>query len=231
MLPLTPKEVSLGSFSTAACEATGTVVIIDVFRAFTTAAIALANGASRIIMADSLEMAMDLRRQNVGRYCLGERGGVRPEGFDFGNSPVDILNRRFDGDTLIQTTSNGTRGILAAKSAKRIYAASLVTAAATAEAVRRAADRPVTLVAMGDLDRFRTDEDEICALYLRSLLFGLTPDAAAVAHAIRTMSRHTDGRRMSAADVDCCLDINRIPFAVRVNEQEGAWVAVAEPMS
>ena len=111
---LTRDEIAVGSFSGAARAATGVVVIIDVFRAFTTAAVALANGAARIIMVDDLDTALSLRQQGVGRICMGERQGIKPAGFDFGNSPAEISGVRFDGETLIQTTTNGTRGIVAA---------------------------------------------------------------------------------------------------------------------
>lgn len=229
--PLRLREIAIGSFSEAAKAAGGTVVIIDVFRAFTTAAVALSNGAREIIMADSLDAAIELRRQGAGRYCIGERRGARPEGFDFGNSPAEIADHRFDGETLIQTTTNGTRGILAAAAAERIYAASFITARATAAAIRRDAPRPVTLVAMGDGDRQRTDEDEITALYIRSLLLGLEPDAAPVAAAIRSMCLRIDGEKLSAADVDACLSATPTPFALRIGARDGLTVLTAEKVS
>lgn len=220
--------VTIGSFSGAALSAAGTVVIIDVFRAFTTGAIALANGARRIVMVDDLEQALALRAQGVGRYCTGERGGIRPEGFDFGNSPAEIAGRRFDGETLIQTTSNGTRGVLLATGASRIYAGSLVSAEATVRAIRTAGDGPVSLVAMGDKDRERADEDEICALYLRSRLAGRHPDREALRTLVGTMALRADSIRLSPADVEACLDIDRVPFAIRVEAWNGLQVATAE---
>ena len=182
-------------------------------------------------MVDDLETALNLRERNVGRYCLGERKGIKPAGFDFGNSPAELKKVRFDGETLIQTTSNGTRGILAAKSAKKIYAGSLVAAAATTQVILNGPDIATTLVAMGEEDQIRADEDEICALYLRSLLLGLEPDATAVVTAIKTMSRRTDTEMLSMADVDCCLDIDSIPFAVRVEKKDDFWIATAEQNS
>ncbi len=221
-------EITIGSFASAAREAAGVVVIIDVFRAFTTAAVALANGATQIIMVDDLDTALAFRERNVGRYCMGERRGIRPSGFDFGNSPAEILDVRFDGETLIQTTSNGTRGISAAKAAKRIYAGSFVTAEATVQAILNGPEAQVSLVAMGEGDGVRADEDEVCALYLRSRLLGLQPDPESLRTLIKTMSRRTDTNTLSAVDVDCCLNMNTAPFAIRVIEKEGFWVATAE---
>src|ERR1044071_9311563 len=107
--------------------ATGVVAVIDVFRAFTSAAVTLANGASRIIMVRSVEEARELRQAGLGQFCIGEVGGRAPDGFDFGNSPFEIASVGFHGKTVIQRTSAGTQGIvLASSQAQRLYAASLV---------------------------------------------------------------------------------------------------------
>ena len=221
------KRITVDSLERGAQEATGTVVIIDVFRAFTTAAIALANGAERIIIVGDLEAARSLRDKGVGRYCLGERGGVRPDGFDFGNSPAEILEVRFDGETVIQTTSNGTRGVLAATMAQRIYAGSFVSSEALVGILQNDAGNEISLIAIGNgVDR--AEEDELCALYLRSRLLDLHPDPESVKKLIRTMSPRIDGKTLSDEDLDCCLDIGSVPFAIRVDKEDGYWVAKAE---
>jgi 2-phosphosulfolactate phosphatase len=81
--------------------AAGHVAIIDVFRAFTTAAVALANGASRIVMVGAVEEAMDLRARGVAQVCIGEVDGRMPPGFDFGNSPFGVSAVQFGGRTLV----------------------------------------------------------------------------------------------------------------------------------
>jgi 2-phosphosulfolactate phosphatase len=73
-------EIRLASLTSDATDAAGTTVIIDVFRAFTTAAVALSGGARRIIMVDSLDKALALRSSGVGDYCIGERDSVKPPG-------------------------------------------------------------------------------------------------------------------------------------------------------
>jgi len=221
-------NITIGSFAEAARVAVGTVVIIDVFRAFTTAAVAMQNGASRIIMVEDIDQALSLREQGVGRYCMGERRGIKPEGFDFGNSPAEIRNMRFDGETLIQTTSNGTRGVLAATGASRIYAGSFISAGATVRAILADPTETVSLIAMGDKDQVRTDEDEICALYLRSLLQGRQPNISATAELIKTMSPRLDGATLTHEDIDSCLDIDAVSFAVRIHNENGQCVAVPE---
>jgi len=224
----TADEVTLGSFSPAARAARGTVIVIDVFRAFTTAAIALARGASRVVMVDDLAAALDLRARTPGALCMGERGGERPPGFDFGNDPTEIDAGLIAGRPLIQTTSNGTRGVIAAAGAQRIYAAGFVSAEATVQAILSGAPSPLTIVAMGEADSRRAEEDEICALYLRSRLLGRTPDKAATRRLVETISTRADTRPLAEAEIACCLQIDSIPFAVRVTETDGQWVALPE---
>ena len=81
-------------------KATGLAVVIDVFRAFTTEAYIFANGASKIIPVLDLDEAYKLKKENPEYILVGERGGIKPEGFDYGNSPTEILNVDFTGKTI-----------------------------------------------------------------------------------------------------------------------------------
>src|SRR5580700_1520416 len=83
-------DIAIRSLLEGAAEAAGAVAVIDVFRAFTTAAVALANGASAIVMVETVEEALALRDAGAGGMCMGEVGGRRPPGFDFGNSPAEL---------------------------------------------------------------------------------------------------------------------------------------------
>jgi 2-phosphosulfolactate phosphatase len=219
--------VTIGSLAASAAHARGAVVAIDVFRAFTTAAVALRNGAEAIVMVGDLETALKLRAQDVGSRCIGERGGERPDGFDFGNSPSEIRSVSFAGETLIQTTSNGTRVVRAAAGATQLFAASLVNAEATAKAILSGGFHEIWLIACGDGER-RTEEDELCALYIRALIQGRSPDREAVSRAIAALSPRTDGGTLSAEDLAMCLDANSIPLAIPV-ERQGA-LSIGRPM-
>ncbi len=229
-------NVSIQSLLEGAAGAAGTVAIIDVFRAFTTAAVALANGASAIVMVRSVEEALALREAGIGQICIGEFQGRAPRGFDFGNSPFEISDVNFGDKTLIQRTSAGTQGIVAANRADRLYAASLVTATATARAMLAGSPKQITLVAMGDNGINRTDEDEVCAIHLRNRLEGRPGDRWAVQRLIlagREVVRFQDPARLHLhpEDVDIALDIDRYDFAVRVENQNGRPVARAEKLA
>jgi 2-phosphosulfolactate phosphatase len=227
-------KIRLDSLIEGAGRATGAVAVIDVFRAFTTAAVALANGAARIVMVADVEQALKLRADGVGQACVGEVAGKAPAGFDFGNSPFEIADVDFAGKTIIQRTSAGTQGIvLAAAAAERLYAASLVTAAATARALAVGTPSVVTLVAMGSDGITRTDEDELCAMHLRNLLEGRAGDIGAVQSLIRAggeIGRFHDPARpwLHAEDVDIALDVGRYDFAIRVQLEDGRPVGRRE---
>ncbi len=82
-------EIRLASLLQGAQEAQGTTIIIDVFRAFTTAAVAFDRGAKQIILVAEVEEARQLRQQGLGELCMGEVDGLKPSGFDYGNSPYE----------------------------------------------------------------------------------------------------------------------------------------------
>ena len=216
-----------------ATQAAGAVAIIDVFRAFSTAAVVLANGASKITMVATVDEALSLRRSGAGDVCMGEVGGRMPAGFDFGNSPFEVSRIDFRGKSIIQRTSAGTQGIVAATGADRLFAAALVTASATARALRSGASGQITLVAMGNNATARADEDELCALHLRNLLEGRSGNPQAVREVILAgadIARFGDPARPDShpGDLEIALDIDRYDFAIRVSLEAGRPVARME---
>lgn len=227
-------EIWIGSLLEGAQQARGAVAVIDVLRAFTTAAAVLANGASRIIMVGAVTEAIKLRDDGLGQVCLGEVGGQAPPGFDFGNSPFEVADADFTGKTVIQRTSAGTQGIVAAaRHAQVLYAASLVTATATARALRSHRTERISLVAMGSEAIARSDEDELCALHLRNLIEGRPGNPAAVRDVILAggdVLRFHDPSRpyLNRVDLEIALDIDRYDFAIRVTMENGLPVARRE---
>ena len=227
-------KISLHSLLEGARRAVGTVAVIDAFRAFTTAAVTFANGASRIIMVGSVEEALALREGGIGQVCIGEVHGRAPEQFDFGNSPFEVCDVDFGGKTIIQRTSAGTQGIVAAASlAECLYASSLVTAEATVRAILAEGIDRISLVAMGDNGRKRTDEDELCAIHLRNRLEVRPSDPEAVRRLILAggeVARFHDPARphLHPEDVQIALDIDRYDFAIRVRIEDGRPVARME---
>jgi 2-phosphosulfolactate phosphatase len=184
-------------------------------------------------MVATVEEALALRAAGAGDLCMGEVRGRAPPGFDFGNSPHAIAGVDFTGRTIIQRTGAGTQGIVLARNATCLYATALVTASATVRALTRHAEGRITLVAMGNNTVDRTDEDELCALHLRTLLRGRPGDPDAVRRGILASAEAAvfgDPARphMPRGDLDIALDVDRYDFAIRVTLEDGRPVGRRE---
>ena len=223
-------EIRLGSLVRDAREAQGVVLIIDVFRAFTTAAIAFNNGAKRIVLVAEIDEARALKKQGYGDILMGEVDGKRPEGFDFGNSPYDVSTADFTNKSIIQSTRAGTVGAAAATQADSIYVTSFAIADATVTAVLSENPQLVSIIAMGDQGKVRSDEDEQCGIYLRNRLEGRNPDHDSVRSLILTggaTQKFFDDNltHYHPKDVELALQINRFPFAIKVSREQGVLIA------
>ena len=118
----------------------GIAVVIDVIRASTTITTALAEGAASVVPVATVDAARGRRQQLGGNTLLGgERGGVRIEGFDLGNSPREYTRQRVGGHDIVFTTTNGTAALAACDGAAVILIGSLVNRTAVAAAARAAA--------------------------------------------------------------------------------------------
>ncbi|HHV61776.1 MAG TPA: 2-phosphosulfolactate phosphatase [Firmicutes bacterium] len=138
-------------------------VIIDVLRASSTIATALANGCEELIPTQTVEEAVEMARSyGRGDFLLGgERKGNKIEGFDLGNSPAEYVPDRVKGKKIIFTTTNGTAVIKAAKGASAILIGSFLNL----EAITQYAlglGRDIVFVCAGDGRRFAL-EDAVCA--------------------------------------------------------------------
>jgi len=211
-------------------ELEGAVVVVDVLRAFTTAAYAFAAGARSMIAADSLDNVARLRTRYPASMTLGAMPGGRPvPGMDFGNSPAEIVGRDLSGITLIQFTAGGVKGLVDCDHATEVLAGSLVCARATARYIRSLAPETVTFVITGLWTDRDGDEDHACADLIEAYLLGRTPDVTE--HEARV--RQSDfGRRfgasahpyLPAADLDLCAAADRFGFAMPMHRTDHGLV-------
>ncbi len=216
---------------TGASRASGATVVIDVFRAYSAAAYAFHSGASRILLAAEVEEARAIAARIPDSILMGEVDGVRPEGFDLGNSPGEIVAEpeRVRGRTIVHRSSAGTRCARAALTAGAapVYVAGLVVASATAAAV---ADHPeVTIVASGLSGVEPAAEDDVCAALIEAMLLGTGADAAAAADSVASTERAKTLAASSFAhpdDVRLCSAVDRFRFAMTA-AVEGDVVAVS----
>ena len=223
-------EISLGSLKRGAEEAQGTTIIIDVFRAFTTAAIAFDRGAKEIVLFADPNDALDLHRKGVGDYLMGEVSGKKPDGFHFGNSPHEISDVDMTGKTLIQSTRAGTVGVEAATNAAEVFLGSFVVAQATVDAIKKESPSLVSIIAMGDQGVVRADEDEQCGIYLRNIMEERKPDFNAVKSLIMTGGAtqkffDPEQPQYHPEDVALALQADRYSFAMKISREDGLLVA------
>jgi len=211
----------------AADDATGTVVVIDVLRAFTTAAFAFAAGAQRITVVSTVTEALGLREENPDWLIMGEEDGLPVDGFDFDNSPSALIGRDLTGCRLIQRTSAGTQGVVRSRRATHLFAASLTCAQATVRAILTLGSDQVTMVITGsDADGWG-DEDLACADYLKALIHGEVPDdERAIERVLRSKAaekfRDPQRPQFAPTDLDCAVDVDRFAFALPLQWQ-GAY--------
>lgn len=140
----------------------GIAVIVDILRASTTITHALANGARCVIPCGAVEDALAVRQSSGGTTLLGgERGGIKIDGFDFGNSPDDYSSTAVSGKTIGFTTTNGTRALLASQQASEIIIGCFANLSAVLQHV---AERSETLhIVCAGTDGAITAEDVLFA--------------------------------------------------------------------
>ena len=157
-------------------------IVVDVMRATSTIAQALASGYRRVLCCRDVEEALALREELDEEVVLGgERKAVLIEGFDLGASPREYLEPR--AETVIMTTTNGTRAILAAASRSEVVLLGSLLNLGAVAAVTRTGETDVTVVCAGYQGAFAID-DAYCAGRIVELVDGERTDAAVASLAI-----------------------------------------------
>jgi len=218
-------EIQILQLTEGAKMAKGLTVVIDVFRAFSTACYVFAAGAEKIIPVEHVEEAFNLKKNLTNVVMLGERLERKVPGFDFGNSPTHIMNQNFSGKTIIMTTSSGTRGIANATLSDEIITGSFVNAEAIVNYIRKKEPAVVSLVCMGYEGRYPTQEDTFLAEYIRDRLLNKGTNFDEMKQILRT----GDGARLldpanhewsPSSDFELCLDLNRFDFVLKIEKGE-----------
>ncbi len=233
-------QIERAEFITGAASAQGQArdltIVIDVFRACTLTAVALALGAQRVVPVAAIATAEKLRMDHPDWLLLGERNARPLPGFDGGNSPSELARHQLTGRTIVHTTHAGTQGLTAAyrwdgkrHGVVRVLTGALVNAAATAAYARRAYDAGVasriTLVAMGQNAVERCAEDDLCADYFEALLRGQFFPLATIREQLRrapAAAKFFDPTATWAPEADFyqCVNVDSIDFAVGMSMAE-----------
>lgn len=205
--------------------ATDTVVVIDVLRSFTTAAVVLARQARAIYPVERIVDAAAVRRKLADVVSIGAVGGGDPvPGFDYGNSPSQLMQADLAGKNVVMTTAAGVRGLLRFRHARQLYATSLVCARATAEAIRLAGADSVSFVITGEWVDRDGDEDVACADYIEALLSGCAVMPEEFAERVRKSDfgqRFTAGTwpNLPLADLEMAVRVDHFDFAMPVQRE------------
>lgn len=217
-------KIEILEFIEGARKARGIAVIIDVFRAFSVGCYAYDSGAVKLIATEKVEEAFLLKKKYSNCVLAGERREKKIEGFDFGNSPTEIIKADLKGKTVIHTTSAGTQGLVNASNAEIVITGSLVNASAVANFIKYHNPEHVSLVAMGFRANESADEDLLCAELISSLIRGERPIPEERIRALK----ETSGKRFfnpeniefsPPTDFFLCTMVDRFNFVLKANRR------------
>lgn len=217
-------KIRILEFAEGAMQAEGLAVIIDVFRAFSVACYAFDGGAMKIIATNEVEKAIELKKKYSNSVLVGERHEKKPEGFDLGNSPTEILMTDLKHRIVIQTTTAGTNGLVSAVNADIVITGSLVNAGAIVNYIKAINPERVSLVAMGFRAREPAEEDLLCARIIESRLLGKEENFEKQVE----MLRHTSGNRFFKSenidfspptDFFLCTMTDKFDFVIRAERR------------
>jgi 2-phosphosulfolactate phosphatase len=194
-----------------------TGVVIDVIRATSTICQALASGYERVFCAAEVDTARALRHALGEGVLGGERNAVRIPGFDLGNSPREYVEPV--GATLVLSTTNGTRAVVAAaERCERVYVASLLNLSAVVEAVR-AADEDAVVVCAGVQGTMNLDDTFVAGRIVELLGWERTDAAEAAARLVGTWADAEEAFRASKSGHNLMENASEleddIPFCAR----------------
>ena len=202
-------------------------IVVDVLRATSTIAQALAAGYERILCCAEIEEARALRRELPDSLVGGERNAERIEGFDVGASPREFIDAR--AQTLILSTTNGTRAILAAASqCGEVLLGSLLNLGAVVRAAHDHGD-DVAIICAGIKGAFALD-DAYCAGRIVHLLGAERSDAAIAAELVANaypdaadgLNARTYGPAGLEEDIAFCARVDVLDVVPRFSGMVGA---------
>ncbi|MCF8267915.1 MAG: 2-phosphosulfolactate phosphatase [Ignavibacteriales bacterium] len=149
-------------------------VVIDVLRSTTTIITALDNGAKEVLPVNSIEFAMKISVSAFGSLSLiaGERNGIKIDGFNLGNSPLEFDEERVKGKSIILYTTNGTKAMVRAKFSSKLYVCSFTNLSAVARKV--AEDNEDLIILTSGSNGMFCLEDTVCAGMLIDEISALT---------------------------------------------------------
>ena len=219
-------EIKILHLLDGAKAAEGLTVVIDVFRAFSLVCYMADKGVAEIIPVSDINQAYALKEKTENSILVGERNERIPEGFDYGNSPTQIMNEDLKGKVVIHTTSAGTQGLVNATRASERITGSFVNAPAIVQYIKFKNPKVVSLVCMGYSMKYPTEEDTLCAEYIKLRLHGEIPDTTTMIETIKNTSAqrlfNPENQDFSpSSDFYHCTQIGKFNFVLKAEESDG----------
>lgn len=209
------------------------VVIIDVLRATSVIVTALANGAKSVETVASIDEAFAIKNARPNVMLAGERMAVKIEGFDFGNSPLEMTQNAVKGKELLLCTSNGTQAVAASKQAKSIWTLAFNNMEAVENELLRLQE-DLIIICSGTQGKFSLDDALAAGIFINRLKqkisLQLSDSAIAVSLAIEDEEKlsislkncfHLNWllQKGMKNDVDYCLQLDLINAVPKFNGQ------------
>jgi 2-phosphosulfolactate phosphatase len=167
-------------------------IVIDVLRATSTMAQALAAGYRRVLCCSDADEARAAAAAEGGAVLAGERGTVRIDGFDFGNSPREFLEPA--AETVVLTTTNGTRLLLAAAArCDLVLVGSLLNLDAVVRAAAETQVEDVAVLCAGVQGELAMDDAYVAGRMAAALGGGLTDSSAAAMRLAGSFATNEEG--------------------------------------
>ncbi len=181
--------------------------LIDVFRASTSIIIMLHKNAKEIIPLENEKSAFEYFKIHDDYILVGENNGIKINGFDYDNSPYDLLDADLNGKSVIFVSTNGTR-VLKKISAKNVYIASFLNADLLVK--RLSLDDPLVCANRKDLFSI---EDFICASYIKAKKLGIEINYERIKNIILSSKSSLRLRNLGhEKDIEISLSLNKIPI-------------------
>jgi 2-phosphosulfolactate phosphatase len=213
-------EINIYSPDCDASKIVGFTIVVDVLRAFSVAYFINENQPFRYILLDSIEYAFELKQNIKNAILIGERKGVKIPGFDYGNSPTEIANKNFRQNTIIHTTTAGTKGLIAQNRSNEIVVGSFVNAQALLEYIRKNRIETVNIYCTAPKNETNGEEDYYFAEYIKSSLLNIPFDFNKTVEIMKkgTGKGFSDTGFAPYSDFTYCMDLNRYNTILRVKE-------------
>lgn len=194
-------------------------IVIDVFRAFTTACYVLDQNPNQYVYATKSSVLEKFAINCTNVFFIGKNEVGAKVKYDIPNSPTRVKEVNLSNKIVLHRTEAGSKGILNAVNADIILATSFVNISATVKYIKKFKNPEIKIIAMGHEARTPSLEDDLCAKYIQSLLddeyFDITDFVKELKNNSGKYFFLDDQWQYPKKDFEYCLKIDEFDFAIQ----------------